>query len=72
MELMETIQASFDYQMRENPMGQAREDACRQVVDNEMKSWYYMYRSASKKVSNRGGARFMKLNEISRIIGFGD
>ena len=29
IELMETIQASFNYQVRENPMGETRKDALR-------------------------------------------
>jgi hypothetical protein len=37
MELMETIQASFDPLTRENPMGEARKDALRLDFDRKLK-----------------------------------
>ena len=37
MELMETIQASFDYIRRENPMGETRKDALRLDFDRKLK-----------------------------------
>jgi len=33
---METIQASFDCQMRENPMGESRKDAVRVNFDRKL------------------------------------
>ena len=37
IELMETIQASFDHLIRENPMGEARKDALKLDFDRRLK-----------------------------------
>jgi hypothetical protein len=37
MELMETVQATFDHLMRENPTGEARKDALRLDLDRKLK-----------------------------------
>ena len=37
MKLMETIQASFDHPIRENPMGEARKDALKLDFDRRFK-----------------------------------
>ena len=37
IELMETIQASFNYQVRENPMGETRKDALRLNFGRKLK-----------------------------------
>ena len=34
---METIQASFNYQMRENPMGESKKDAIRVNFNKKLK-----------------------------------
>ncbi len=38
MKLMETIQASFNHLLRENPMGEARKDALRLGFDRRQNS----------------------------------
>ena len=37
IEFLETIQTSLDYQMRENPMDEARKDALRLNFDRKLK-----------------------------------
>ncbi|MBA7675036.1 hypothetical protein ES703_83264 [subsurface metagenome] len=48
IELMETIQASFDHLIRENPMGEARKDALRLDFNRKLKLEFH----ATKVTSN--------------------
>ena len=40
MELMETIQATFDHLIRENPMGEARKDTLMLDFDRKLSTLY--------------------------------
>ena len=50
MELMETIQASFDYSKWENPMGESKKDALRVNFNRKLK---LEYSAATLRVSTR-------------------
>ena len=59
MEPMETIQASFDYQMRENLMGEACKDALRLNFDRKLKFEF----NGTKVTSDTGLLAYRELNE---------
>ena len=51
IELMETIQTSFDHLLRENPMGQARKDALRLDFDRRLKLEFHGTKITSGRVA---------------------
>ena len=59
---METIQASFDHLLRENPMGEARMDALRLDSDRKLKLQFH-----GTKVTRDGG--LLAYRELDDVLG---
>ncbi len=56
MKLMETIQASFDHLIRENPMGEVRKDALKLDFDRRLKFEFH----GTKVTSDAGVQKCLK------------
>ena len=56
---METIQASFDHLIRENPMGQVRKDTLRLDFDRKLKLQFH----GTKVTSDAGLLAYLELDE---------
>ncbi len=59
MELMETIRASFDHLIRENPMGEAGKDALRFNFDRKLKLEFH----GTKVTSDSGLLSYRELDD---------
>jgi hypothetical protein len=59
MKLMETIQASFDHLIRENPMGEARKDALKLDFDRRLKLEFH----GTKVTSDAGMLAYRELDD---------
>ena len=71
MELMETIQASFDHLTRENPMGEARKDALRLDFDRKLKVEFNLHGMKALRESLHTYKAAMQLTfdgEVKRLV----
>ena len=59
MKLMETIQASFDHLIRENPMGEARKDTLKLDFDRRLKLEFH----GTKVTSDAGLLAYWALDD---------
>ena len=59
IELTETIQASFNYQMQENPMGESKKDALRVNFNKKLKLEFHGVKVTSDQYSARSTKKFL-------------